>query len=184
MNKQASNTSKIIKAFIVSFVSLIVLILIAAVFFPKTYEVSRSIEIKAPTRKIFPLVADFSKWNQWSPWFEVEPSAQFIQEGTSGKTGSTFEWNGKIIGKGRMTLTEIQDLHKLTMHLKFEKPRGMESNSEFLFESKTETTLVTWTDRGNLSYPMGRIFKKYINQMIGRDFEQGLTKLKASAEKP
>ena len=97
---------------------------------------------------------------------------------------SQLKWDGRIIGKGTMTLSQIENLKKIVMNLKFEKPRKMESVSEFAFEPKGQSTLVTWTDKGSLSYPIGRIFKKYIVSMLGKDFEQGLAKLQTRSQKP
>lgn len=176
--------NKIIKAFLLSFVALNIITLIAAFFFPKEYTVTQSLEIQAPIEKVFPLVADFSKWKEWSPWYQVEPIAHYDQVGTMASINSQLKWDGRIIGKGAMTLSKIENFKKIVMNLKFEKPRKMESVSEFTFEPKGQSTLVTWTDQGSLSYPIGRIFKKYIVAMLGKDFEQGLTNLQTRAQKP
>ena len=181
MNKQAGNVRKILKAFAVSFVALLLICLIIALFKPKTYEVSRSQEIQAPISKVYSQMVDLSRWKEWSPWYKIEPTAAFTFQGNPEQIGSSLAWDGKIIGVGRMTITEVTD-KKAVFAVDIVKPRKLQSTSIFTFESIQNGTKVTWSDRGNLSYPIGRLFKQNIEAMLGRDFEDGLSKIKQQVE--
>lgn len=182
MNKQDSNFRKIFKAFAVSFVAMVALFFVIALFKSKTYEVTQKIEIQVPVEKVFPLVADLSQWKNWSPWYEVQPSADYVFEGTPMQVGSSLKWDGKIIGNGKMTLTESKANEMVMLKIDFNEPRKAQSVSEFRFEARGATTLVTWTDKGILSYPFGRLFGDNISQMLAKDFEEGLKKLKSKIE--
>ena len=41
---------------------------------PDSFTVQRSIQIKAAPDKIYPLVADFHRWTEWSPWAALPPA--------------------------------------------------------------------------------------------------------------
>ena len=41
---------------------------------PDSFSVQRSIQIKATPDKIYPLVADFHRWTEWSPWAALPPA--------------------------------------------------------------------------------------------------------------
>ena len=99
---------KILTPFAVSLLSFIALGLIVALVLPSEYTITRKLEIGAPVEKIFPLVADFSQWRQWSPWYESEPTAQYSVEGEMGKIGSKIVWKGRIVGQGTMTLVDVK----------------------------------------------------------------------------
>lgn len=140
--------------------------------------------MNAPNIKIFPLVADFSRWNEWSPWYVSEPNAQYAQIGTMGQAGSSFQWSGKIIGKGNMDLLDVHEPNVVRIKMFFEAPRKMEMNAEITFKTQGTKTIVTWSNAVKLSYPMGRLFGRYMDRLLGKDFENGLEKIKAVVEKP
>lgn len=63
----------------------------------------------------------------------------------------------------------------------FESPDNL---TEFTFVPKGESTDVTWEMTGKNNF-MGKAFGLFMNMdtMLGKDFEKGLSKLKAAAEK-
>ncbi|MEZ4846181.1 MAG: SRPBCC family protein [Bdellovibrionota bacterium] len=150
---------------------------------PKSYVVERSIEIHAIQDDVFDWVADFSKWKQWSPWFEYEPNATYQYSGEMGMKDSSIRWDGKIVGRGTMTLDKIEPHHHLFMTLMFETPHRTKAQAVLAFEPVGEQTKVTWTNQGDLEYPMGRLFGPFLKDMIGKDILKGLEKLKVHAEK-
>jgi hypothetical protein len=38
-----------------------------------TFRVERSVSIQAPAEKIFPLIDDFYRWENWAPWEKIDP---------------------------------------------------------------------------------------------------------------
>lgn len=38
-----------------------------------TYTVSRSITVDAPTDRLLALVTDLGRWQEWSPWEDLDP---------------------------------------------------------------------------------------------------------------
>lgn len=163
--------------------ALLAISLIVAATMPNQYQIERSLEIQAPIEKIYPLIADFSQWKQWSPWFESEPSAAYTITGPASALGSKMEWNGKIIGKGSLEIKEVTPMEKIVMDLLITEPNEMEAKSSFELKPNGQNTILHWNNEGPLSYPMGRLFGPFLDKVIGRDFEMGLYKIKVYAEK-
>lgn len=85
------------------------------------YHVERSILIKAPTDKVKSILQDFQQWPAWSPWLITEPDAKLDFSAEQSVTGSSYSWEGDLVGKGSMTNTAISDT-KISMQLKFITP--------------------------------------------------------------
>lgn len=90
---------------------IIAVIVVALIAFiatrPDTFRVQRSIRMKARPEKIFPLINDFRRWPEWSPWEKLDPAMKRTQSGTASGKGAVYEWEGnKKVGKGRMEITD------------------------------------------------------------------------------
>src|SRR5687767_2606295 len=55
-------------------VVLILAVLVTAATKPDTFRVERSATIAAPPEVIFPIVNDFHRWIEWSPWEKLDPN--------------------------------------------------------------------------------------------------------------
>ncbi|HEV7707120.1 MAG TPA: SRPBCC family protein, partial [Asanoa sp.] len=70
-----------------------------------TYTVSRSIDIAAPPARIYPKIADFHNWTQWSPWEDMDPDIKREYSGAESGLGAAYAWSGNTkAGKGRMEI--------------------------------------------------------------------------------
>lgn len=173
---------KILKNIFFAFLVIVAIVLVGIYFLPESYSVSRSIEIEKPISEIIPHVNDFNQWSAWSPWYEMEPEAQLVIEGTPGTVGHKMSWNGKKNGVGSLTLTSVA-ANGMEGNLEFVKPLAMKSKDIWFFKEENQKTEVTWTSTGHLSYPLGRLFGLSLDQMLGEQKEHGLKKLKEVCEK-
>jgi hypothetical protein len=151
-----------------------------------TYTVVRSTTIDAPPDRIYPLLADFHRWVEWSPWEDLDPELNRTYSGSEAGTGAVYEWSGnRKAGQGRMELVETAPPSRVRVDLRFLKP--FKSHTESLFEVEPEAagSRVTWTMTGprTLMVKVMGVFTS-MDKMIGPDFEKGLARLKAVAEKP
>ncbi len=174
---------KIVKPFLISFSILLLLVLGSAATMPKNYTIEQKTEILATPEVVFPLVADFSRWKEWSPWYDFEPNAFYETKGTMGEVGSSIRWHGRSVGRGTIVIDEISNQKKINMKFNFETPHKSEAFGVFTFEDHQNSTIVTWTNQGELEYPFGRIFGSFLKAMIEKDLSKGLEKLKVTAEK-
>jgi len=66
---------------------IIVLIVILALVAPKSYNVSRSIEINTSAKELFEYLRFIKNHDNWSLWFERDPKMKKIFTGTYGEVG-------------------------------------------------------------------------------------------------
>ncbi|MDO8981169.1 MAG: SRPBCC family protein [Afipia sp.] len=164
---------------------LIAIILIVAAMRPDTFRVQRSIDINAPAEKIFPLINDYRHWGSWSPYEKVDPAMQRTFSGAPSGKGSVYEWNGnKNVGHGRMEIMDTTPSSKVVIKLDFFSPFEAHNTAEFTMQPKGNATNVTWAMQGPVPYMM-KIMHMFMNmdRMCGDQFQQGLSSMKAVAEK-
>jgi uncharacterized protein YndB with AHSA1/START domain len=150
----------------------------------KAFRVERSLDIAAPAEKIYPLIADFRAWTQWSPYENRDPNLQRSYGGVASGVGATYGWEGnKNVGSGRMQILQAAPPSRLVIDLQFLKPFKAHNQAEFTLQPHGNTTRVTWAMTGPSNLMM-RVMGLFMNmdKMIGRDFEAGLAKLKAVTE--
>ena len=168
---------------------LVILLAIAALLIsqrPSDFSVTRSASISAPPEAVFAQVNNLYKWQAWSPWAKLDPAAKNTFEGPPEGAGASFAWSGNMnIGAGKMTIVESQPASLVRFRLDFEKPMKGTNMAEFTFKPQGRQTFVTWTMTGKYSF-MGKVFGMLMNcdKMVGGQFEQGLSGIKAIAEGP
>jgi uncharacterized protein YndB with AHSA1/START domain len=160
-------------------------ILVLAAIKPNTLRVARAIDIKAPAATIFPLISDFQRWRNWSPYEEKDPAMKRTYGGAESGKGATYAWDGdNNVGSGRMEILEAAAPSKIVIKLDFFKPLEGHNTAEFTILPQGDGTHVTWVMHGPANF-MSRLIQVFINldNMIGRDFEAGLARLKTITEK-
>lgn len=169
-------------AFIV--VLLIAGVLIFALTKPDAFRIERSITIKAPPEKVSAYLTDFKQWAAWSPWEEKDPAMKRTYSGTATGKGAVYGWEGnKNVGTGRMEILDVQP-QKVSIKLDFLAPFEAHNTAEFTLQAQGDSTQLTWAMFGPSNY-MSKVMSVVMSmeKMVGPDFEAGLGKLKAAAEK-
>jgi hypothetical protein len=160
-------------------------VLIAAATRPDTFVVKRSILINAPPDWVFPLINNFMRWRDWSPWEKKDPQMKrlLVADRASGP-GAVYKWRGnKDVGEGSMEIAESVPPSRVRLRLDFVKPFEAHNDVIFTLEPRGQGTEVTWTMQGRLPY-FARIVHLFFDMdaTVGRDFETGLANLKKAAE--
>src|SRR4051812_21073724 len=164
--------------------ALVVVLALVVATRPATYRVTRSAEIAAPPALAYAQVADFHRWEAWSPWAKLDPDMQTSFSGQDGAAGASYRWRGNDkVGEGRMTIVEARPPGMLAIRLEFLKPWTSTSSTRFDFAPTGSGTRVTWTLDGNNDF-LGKAFSLVsdLDTMIGGDFDRGLSSLKTVAE--
>lgn len=172
------------KIAIVVFVALAVIVILAATK-PDTFRVERSASIKAPPEKIFPLLNDFHRWGEWSPWEKRDPAMKRTHSGAQSGKGAVYEWDGnKDVGKGRMEIIESNPPSRVAIKLDFIEPFEGHNTATFTLRPEGGSTTVTWVMDGPANF-LSKLMQVFMNfdSMIGKDFEEGLANMKAAAER-
>jgi hypothetical protein len=161
----------------------VVAVLVYAATKPDKFGVQRAASIGAPPEKIFPLIDDLHAHTSWSP-FEKDPNMKRTHSGAARGKGAVYEWEGnRQVGAGRLAIIDSTP-SKVTMALDMLKPFEAHNVVEFTLEPKGGSTNVVWAMRGRQPY-MAKLMTTFINcdKMVGSQFEEGLGKLKALAER-
>jgi len=167
------------------FVIVIAAVLILAATKPDRFRIERAATLKAPADKIFPLIADFHQWLNWSPWEGRDPQLKRTYSGPERGKGSVYAWEGnKNVGSGRMEILEAGSPSKILIKLDFLKPFEAHNTAEFTMLPQGGATSVNWAMHGPASF-MAKVMHVFMNmdRMIGKDFETGLANLKTISEK-
>lgn len=175
---------------IVSIIVVVVLVVVAGIAVyastrPDSFRVERSVSIKAPPQKIFPLIDDLKAWASWSPYEKKDPAMKRSFGPVTAGKGATYEWDGnKNVGQGRMEVLEATSPGKVLIKLDFLKPFEAHNTAEFTLAPKGDTTLATWAIYGPSAF-VTKVMGLFLDMdnMIGKDFESGLADLKTLAEK-
>lgn len=163
--------------------ALMALFLIIPLFTSKEYTVERSITINADKSTVYNYMLDFENFRDWSPWAEKDPQMEVKISKKEGGVGSVYHWKGNDdVGEGSMTITSAS-AEKIDIQLAFIKPFEAQSPTSYKFEETANGTKVSWYMEGNMDYP-SNFFLLFMNmeEAIGKDFDQGLEKLKGNLE--
>jgi uncharacterized protein YndB with AHSA1/START domain len=163
----------------------IAVILILAATKPDTFRVERTAVVNAPADKVFPLIADFHQWLNWSPWEGRDPALKRSYSGAERGKGAVYAWDGnKNVGSGRMEILEATSPSTVVIQLDFLKPFEAHNTAEFTMLPQGGATSVIWVMQGPAPF-LSKVMQVFMNmdRMIGRDFEAGLANLKTMTEK-
>lgn len=156
---------------------------------PDAFQVQRSVNINAAPDKIFPLINNMRSMNSWNPFAEADPDIKIAYSGPDSGEGARYEWTGNSkVGEGNIEITDASAPSRVTLRLNMLKPLAAHNTVVFTLEpngpATNATTIVTWAMNGEQSY-IGKVMHVLFNmdRMVGSQFEKGLAKLKAIAEK-
>ena len=155
---------------------------------PDKVKVQRSALIDAPRETVFALAGDFNRWNEWSPWADIDPNTKYAIAGSG--LGQSMSWSSQDpkVGSGAQVITDYDPPAKMTTKLSFGEMGG--GAATMTFADENGATRVTWTMESRMRQgvpmmmqPMATYMGFFMDGMVGKDYEKGLAKLKAAAER-
>ena len=171
------------KLFMVALVAVGIL-MIAVATRPSEFHVERTTVIEAQPGAIYPLISDFEESLRWSPWADLDPNMQKTFSGADEGVGQVYAWSGNdAVGAGEMKMVEVQPNERVRMELHNTRPFESTSMTAIELEPVDEGTRVVWSLSGRFNL-MERAFSLFfsMDEMVGPDFERGLSRLKALVE--
>jgi hypothetical protein len=170
---------------------LIVLVVLLLVFLgvvatrPSTFHVERSGTMNAPPAVVFQFLNDFHKFAEWSPWEGKDPTMKKDFSGPNEGVGASYHWVGnKDVGEGRQTITESVPAQKMVEKLEFKAPFEATNTVSFTLKPAGAGTTVVWAMDGEQGFMMKAVSMFMdMDKAVGKDFEEGLAKLKTVSEK-
>ena len=169
----------------IALVVLVVALVAYAATKPDAFRVQRSTGINAPAERIFPLIANLKSMNTWNPFVEPDPAIKIAYSGPDSGKGAAHTWSGNSkVGEGRIEITDAAPSSRVTMRLDMLKPMKASNLVEFTLRPTGDSTAVSWAMSGRQPF-MAKLMTVFIDcdKMVGSQFEKGLGKLKAIAER-
>jgi hypothetical protein len=171
---------------LIGFLSLFLLIVIIGFLSPRNVKVTRSLKMKSSPEAAFGQMVDLKAFvANWSPWAEKDPEAINTFSGAEQGVGAVFEWKGhpKKVGQGRMEVTSVKPYTEVLSSLEF-TGRGKATAVFHIEDLGNGEILVQWGfEADNGMNPAARIFGRFMDKLMGPDFEHGLKKLQNTIEK-
>lgn len=175
---------KVVKIILIGIVSVIALVLIAALFVSKEFHVEKEITINKPVSEVFGYAKLLKNQEQYNIWVMADPHMKKQFKGDDGTAGFVYTWDGNDqAGQGEQTITKVVDNERLETALHFIRP--FEGNSETYLttaSSGAAQTKVVWGMKGKSVYPMN-ITNLFTDAMLGKDVYKSLENLKSILEK-
>jgi effector-binding domain-containing protein len=174
---------KILRIIALVLVTLLVLGAAIGYFLPARVHVERSVSIAAPPGKVFELLNSFKRYNEWSPWYDYDPAAQYTYSGPAEGVGARMQWVSRKqeVGSGSQEITASEPPRRVAVHLEFtgQKP----ADAQYEITPDGSGTKLTWgfdvNFGNNLLY---RYLGLFLDSMIGEDFEKGLGRIRTLVE--
>ncbi len=151
---------------------------------PSEMMVSRQIVIAAPAEVIFPYINNSKKANEWMPWKDSDPEVRMTYSGPEEGVGSRSSWDSKgQMGTGEALVVQSVTNQVVKTQLSYTKPFQMSQLAEISLSPVDIGTIVSWSVSGHKGY-FFRLIGVFVNcdEMIGGEFEKGLSKLKGLVE--
>jgi effector-binding domain-containing protein/uncharacterized protein YndB with AHSA1/START domain len=174
---------KLLKTLLIGLLALIVLLVVLALFLPSAAHVERSASISAPPAAVFDIVNSLKRFNEWSPWYELDPAARFSYSGPEQGVGARVEWASETreLGAGSQEIVESVPGERVRTQLDFTDDGHADVAIRLVPEGKA--THVTWSFDMQFGYNLpARYFGLWIDRVLGPYYEKGLANLKVIAE--
>ncbi len=151
---------------------------------PAAYHVERSVVTTASPERAYALINDLHRFPDWSPWQKLDPAMKIDFAGPQQGVGAKYHWLGnKQVGEGRMTITDSEAPSHVGMKIEFVAPFVSVNDVRFAITPDGAGSRLTWGMDGTNNY-MAKVMTLFVSMdsMMGKDFEAGLSSLKALAE--
>jgi effector-binding domain-containing protein/uncharacterized protein YndB with AHSA1/START domain len=172
---------KVLRVILIIVIVLIAAILIVPLFSPATAKVSAETEIALNPAEIFPMVASFSHREMWDPWVTQDSTTKVTIDSKPGYVGSTYTWDGKKLGTGKMEVMSVKENQQIESSLWFGDVKTP-SQVEWSFEPVDNGTFVLWSFSQKTTYPIGRLGMMFGKVFLKKSFDLGLANLKEYLE--
>ncbi len=174
---------KILKRIGIGLLALVLLITIIGFFLPSAVHVEESGEMKAAPEVVYAQIADFTQWNNWSPWHEMDTTMKLTFEGEPMTVGHGYSWTSEELGDGHIVFTKLEPYSMLESEMFFRGDEEPAIGRYKLEATETGTKMTLSIDFDMGMNPFGRVFGAvFFTSMMKKDFKRGLEKLKAYTE--
>ena len=171
---------KLIKSILNFLIGIILLILIIALFLPKTVTVSSETIINQPASMVFHQSATFQDRAKWDPWMKLDPTATSELFYNEDYVGSWYTWKGDKMESGTIRIDSVHFPDYIASSIVFgDKPS--KSLIEWTFKGE-DTTWVNWSFTTETTYPVNRVMMQILRNQLQSNFNEGIANFKSHLE--
>ena len=153
--------------------AVLILFLAVGTALPGTWTVQRSIGIEASSAEIFALLSNLDRWEEWTPWPEVD----LIRSGPSSGLGAQMSWDDPFAGDGVFRIVESEPDSLLRYHVAVEGGH-ITTDGTFHLQPTDGRTRVSWIETGDFGWnPLMAYAALTMNRTQGTELERGLAHL-------
>ncbi len=159
------------------------LLFIVGLILPSKIHVERSTTIAAPKSAVFAVLNSLREFNKWSPWAKRDPQTTYEFSGPESGVGAHMAWKSKSMGDGTQEIIAVESDQRITVALDFGEMG--KATAYYALQPDESGTAVTWGFDEDVGMNfVGRYFGLVMDNMLGKDYEDGLASLKALLETP
>lgn len=153
---------------------------------PNTLTVSATATVERPRASVFAMINDLRIVKEWSPFYALDPEAEYAFSGEGPGEGQTMRWVSTVrdVGSGRMSIVQSDENERLEGILELKDRATL--NSRFDLRAAQGGTAVTWSVSAECSEGWVNVPCRYMNLIskstIQSHLASGLAKLKWLAE--
>lgn len=167
--------------------TIVILVLVVALFVPKAYNVQRSIIINKPNQQVFDYVKYLRNQDHYSKWVMMDPNKRMVHKGTDGTVGYSQEWDSdmKQAGKGEQSITRMVEGERVDIRVVFIKPFAGVAETYLSTQPAADVnqTMVVWNFDSKMAYPMNfMLLFISMEKLMGKDMDESLANLKRVLE--
>jgi effector-binding domain-containing protein len=132
--------------------------------------------------QVFAVLNGFKRFNEWSPWAALDPKTVYRYEGPATGVGAKMSWTSDdpSVGAGSQQIVAAVPYSNIKTKLQF-GPSSADANYDI--QDAPGGVQLTWSMQSNFGWDLaGRYFGLFFDRTVGRDFERGLSQLKALVE--
>jgi effector-binding domain-containing protein len=174
---------KILKIVGLSLLALIAIIAGIGFILPGKVHVERKLVMKASAQQVFDQIVELRKWEEWSPWHNIDSAMTIEYSEPSSGVGSSYSWKSthENVGNGSMKITAAEPGKLVSTEMNFME--NGTATADFILKETPEGTEVTWTMDSDLgANPFAHWMGLMIDKFVGKDYEKGLASLKEVSE--
>ena len=174
---------RIVKLLFATVAALIGVLAVAGFLLPGKLEVERSASIAATPEQVYGYVGGFGRFNEWSPWADLDPDARYTYSGPASGPGARMQWQSELprVGAGSQEVVAAIPPREVTTRLVFDGRH--QAHSTMRLEAAGAGTRVTWLFDMELGLnPLDRWIGLLADRSVGADYVRGLGRLKALVE--
>ncbi|MGJ4787158.1 polyketide cyclase [Leptospira koniambonensis] len=176
---------KAFKIIIFSIIGIVAVLLIAAAFTSKDFQVQEEIVIDKPKQVVFDYIKNLNNQTKYAKWFMLDPETEFSSKGTDGEIGFIHSWKSKNenVGIGEQEIIKKIEGEYLEVQIRFEWPFVSNDSAFTKLEtiSENKTKLINRFN-GKMMYPMNLMIPIICGD-LGKDMRDNLVRLKSILEK-